>query len=94
LTRLWQPLRFLQPEEFSVGIGFRDCFTGQWVQPILTQVFQGFCSGNFNHTTGGYETGFTNDVQPACPGKFISAKLTNYKGATFPDAQEKCTKEK
>lgn len=52
----------MQTEEFSYGMGFRDCLTdngyGQFNSGSVNDIVQ----GNLNTTTGGYETGIYNNA--------------------------------
>lgn len=51
----------LQVEEFSVGIGFRDCFTDNGYAQFNSGNSKDFVQGTFSPTTTGYETAIYND---------------------------------
>ena len=80
----------LQPEEFAVGIGFRDGFTDNGYNQFNSGSAKDFVQGNFNPTTGGYETAIYNDsyIGIARVNLFLQ-NLANYKGGDISDAQKK-----
>jgi len=80
----------LQPEEFAVGIGFRDCFTDNGYNQFNSGNSKDFVQGNFNPTTGGYETGIYNDSYTGIGRVNLFLKnLANYKGSDVSDNQRK-----
>jgi hypothetical protein len=80
----------MQPEEFSVGIGFRDCFTDNGYNQFNSGSSKDFVQGNFNPNTGGYETGIYNDSYTGIGRvNLFLQNLGNYKGADISDAQRK-----
>ncbi|MEN0053527.1 MAG: RagB/SusD family nutrient uptake outer membrane protein [Mucilaginibacter sp.] len=80
----------LQPEEFAVGIGFRDCFTDNGYNQFNSGNSKDFVQGNFNPTTGGYVTAIYNDSYKGIAriNSFLQ-NLTNYKNSDIGDAQRK-----
>lgn len=80
----------MQPEEFAVGIGFRDCFTDNGYNQFNSGSSKDFVQGNFNPNTGGYETGIYNDSYTGIGRvNLFLQNLGNYKGADISDAQRK-----
>ncbi|WP_316777648.1 RagB/SusD family nutrient uptake outer membrane protein [Pedobacter antarcticus] len=51
----------LQSEDFSVGMGFRDCLTDNGYQQFNSGSVNDIVQGNLNPTTGGYETSLYNN---------------------------------
>lgn len=80
----------LQPEEFAVGIGFRDGFTDNGYNQFNSGSSKDFVQGNFNPTTGGYETAIYDDsyIGIARVNLFLQ-NLTNYKGSDISEGQRK-----
>lgn len=80
----------LQPEEFAVGIGFRDCFTDNGYNQFNSGSSKDFVQGNFNPTTGGYETGIYDDSYTGIARvNLFLQNLGNYKGGDISDTQRK-----
>lgn len=80
----------LQPEEFAVGIGFRDCFTDNGYNQFNSGSSKDFVQDNFNPTTGGYETGIYDDSYTGIARvNLFLQNLGNYKGGDISDTQRK-----
>lgn len=78
----------LQPEEFAVGIGFRDCFTDNGYNQFNSGSSKDFVQGNFNPTTGGYETAIYDDSYTGIARvNLFLQNLANYKGSDISDSQ-------
>lgn len=52
----------LQTEEFSFGMGFRDCFTDNGYNQFNSGSSKDFVQGTFSPTTGGYEVNLYDDA--------------------------------
>ena len=80
----------LQQEEFSYGMGFRDGFTDNGYNQFNSGAAKDFVQGNFNPTTGGYETAIYNDSYVGITRVNLFLKnLGTYKGADISDSQRK-----
>lgn len=80
----------LQPEEFAVGIGFRDCFTDNGYNQFNSGNSKDFVQGNFSPTTGGYVTSIYNDSYTGIARvNLFLQNLGNYKDNDISDAQRK-----
>jgi hypothetical protein len=80
----------LQSEEFSYGMGFRDGFTDNGYNQFNSGSAKDFVQGNFNPTTGGYETAIYNDSYTGIARvNLFLQNLGGYKGADISDSQRK-----
>ncbi|WEA01485.1 RagB/SusD family nutrient uptake outer membrane protein [Mucilaginibacter sp. SJ] len=80
----------LQQEEFSYGMAFRDGFTDNGYNQFNSGAAKDFVQGNFNPTTGGYETDIYNHSYAGIARVNLFLKnLGNYKGADISDSQRK-----
>jgi hypothetical protein len=80
----------LQTEEFSYGMGFRDGFTDNGYNQFNSGSAKDFVQGNFNPTTGGYETAIYNDSYTGIARvNLFLQNLGNYKGSDISDSQRK-----
>jgi len=80
----------LQPEEFSYGMGFRDGFTDNGYNQFNSGAAKDFVQGNFNPTTGGYETAIYNDSYTGIARvNLFLQNLGTYKGSDISDSQRK-----
>jgi len=80
----------LQPEEFSYGMGFRDGFTDNGYNQFNSGAAKDFVQGNFNPTTGGYETAIYNDSYIGITRvNLFLQNLGTYKGSDISDSQRK-----
>ncbi|HEX8020212.1 RagB/SusD family nutrient uptake outer membrane protein [Mucilaginibacter sp.] len=80
----------LQSEEFSYGMGFRDGFTDNGYNQFNSGAAKDFVQGNFNPTTGGYETAIYNDSYTGIARvNLFLQNLGSYKGADISDSQRK-----
>ncbi|SEO34203.1 Starch-binding associating with outer membrane [Mucilaginibacter gossypiicola] len=80
----------LQTEEFSYGMGFRDGFTDNGYNQFNSGAAKDFVQGNFNPTTGGYETAIYNDSYVGITRvNLFLQNLGNYKGSDISDSQRK-----
>jgi hypothetical protein len=72
----------LQPEEFAVGIGFRDCLTDNGYNQFNSGSVNDVVQGNLNPTTGGYETAIYDDSYTGIARvNIFLQQLAAYKGA-------------
>ncbi|WPV01470.1 RagB/SusD family nutrient uptake outer membrane protein [Mucilaginibacter sp. cycad4] len=80
----------LQQEEFSYGMGFRDGFTDNGYNQFNSGAAKDFVQGNFNPTTGGYETDIYNHSYSGIARvNLFLQNLGNYKGSDISDSQRK-----
>lgn len=80
----------LQSEEFSYGMGFRDCLTDNGYAQFNSGSVNDIVQGNLNPTTGGYETGiYNNSYSGIARINIFLSKLDEYTGADINDADRK-----
>lgn len=80
----------LQTEEFSYGMGFRDCMSDNGYNQFNSGSVNDVVQGNLNPTTGGYETAIYNDSYTGIARiNILLQQLSGYSGSDMTDANKK-----